>query len=121
MNLKSLTCSRELAQRMTELGICQDRAELFYYIPTQSYKWKLAVLRDLRHRKPNNRGIVAPTLPRMTNELPNQWSVGYEHLEDGTRVAMVLNDKGDVVSDGSDDEVGNAVAKALIAIAERKA
>lgn len=63
MNHQNLTCSRELAERMAELGICQDGAELWWTICMRNG--------DLQVTEMKHRGIfIAPTLSRMMEELP---------------------------------------------------
>lgn len=107
MNYEKLTCSRELAQRMAELGICQDAPELFWYWchAEKSYK--------LWPDSTDGNDIIAPTLPRMMEEI----------LDKVINLHIAWNDEYGVWFDSNeiftDAHLPNAIAKILIALAEQ--
>lgn len=123
MNLQSLTCSRELAQRMAELGICQDGAEL-WWSRYQLGVWKVIDEKDKEWEEETFKGteacsyIIAPTLPRMMEELPDFWHI-YRVVDIDKKQTWYIEDN-DNEFEFSDKNLLNAVAKALIAIAEGK-
>lgn len=114
MDWTKMTCSRELAQRMAELGICQDGAELIWHELNGEI-----VLKEVFDKYKYAKFTVAPTLHRMIEELPVSFILR-NHIVDGYWVD----------SDGDwgvrkalhnclpDKNICNALAKALIALEE---
>ena len=110
MNLSTNTCSRELAEEMARLGICQTEPEM-WHCKSGTRNW---VGDQPKYAGLICESIVAPALARMMEELPLEWYVrrlinvivGDVYVVSGYGVNYQVSDK----------NLPNACAKALIAI-----
>ena len=100
--------SREICEEMARLGICQDEPELFYMNCQDDINKSWILVKG----NPYVEHIIAPTLPRMMEELPDFLEV-YKGL-DG--VWHCFTDRPKMFFDVTDKHLPNAVAKALIEV-----
>lgn len=117
MNYEALVPSRELCEELARLGICQDGAKL-YWNPLfygdgsiSSYELSLNIS--------TGDSIIAPTLPRMLEELPYRGRRGYQLGRNSSGEWYVCDDNAEEFIVHADTP-SNAIAKALIAVKEAK-
>ena len=111
MDYSKLVPSRELCHRMQELGICQDDPELWYCKSGQYYH--LGTLNQHNSEK----DIIAPTLSRMIEGLPDNTHVSKIGFVCGEKHWRIMNPSLKMIQ-FDDNSLPNAIAKALIAIKE---
>ena len=111
MNYSSLVPDRELCEEMARLGICQDKPEICYMNCQDDFNKSWILINGI----PPVEHIIAPTLPRMLEELPSGYCVrkGWG----GSKDWFVFNNEADVITNLS--EIPNAVAKALIKLEKK--
>jgi len=126
MQYEKLTCSRELAEKMAQLGICQDEPELYWHRAFGvecGFGWKVFEKTDSYNH--SIQGFIAPTLPRMMAELPFYCDIfpfGEDSLsktKDMWCVKAATREPSHFWEVTAEDKhLPNAVAKALISIKE---
>ena len=110
--------SREICEELAKAGICQDDEGLFWsnyqydedigdYVFAEEY-WRVIQYYKTRFSS----DIIAPTLPRMMDQLPDCLEV-YKGLDGVWHCFM---DRPKMFFDVTDKHLPNAVAKALLAI-----
>lgn len=118
--------SIELCKRMAELGICQD-AQKLWYAWLYPDKWML-----LDYKIVSDKCVIAPTLSVLLEALPeviqdgcdmylkiqkytSLWSLYWSGYAEGEEIYF-----GIPILKIEDKHIPNAVAKALISLAEKK-
>lgn len=131
MDLSRNTCSRELAEEMARLGVCQTEPELYWNAEVKEHRRECLdgtipmlerieeVSWNLMHfpiHRQKYKAIVSPALVRMMEELPfGTPSVGHSPNEHGEVIWFVILGY-DATKIFTDKHLPNACAKALIAI-----
>lgn len=112
MNYEKLVPSRELCEEMARLGICQDAPELFWRhrVNKKAGIDEWSVVNIICNDEHNVEYIIAPTLSRMMDWLPQYYSVARY----GDSWCVDKDNDSPAVS--HDPHLPNAVARALIAI-----
>ena len=116
MNYEALVPSRELCEELARLGICQDGAELWWIEQPFPRLWEVS---PYEHMPSDDiPPLIAPTLNRMMNQLPDFVAV---YAWEGYWIIADCNGTSDVHKIISQDkQLPNAVARALIAFKEAK-